>query len=386
MHPRLTRALYRSFLRASHVGKHPEVFGKHGAAVFAHHCNVHDDRVSLALPVDASQVRKILKGWFRRPSPALNDDSLTNRLCREIKSNPLDVLRQVHKQEVMLYSPTSPSPSPIQNQLKKNPLPIFDYDQLAALPGEQFQTLFLEPRYTEQLLPMLLDSPSAISLFLLRSLKASSQATVVQLLSHQHVTLPLNSIGTSIESNNDATTGWEPKRMFSGVAVTCVAGPRVVISKETIIPMSITDAQADCTEDEGNRFTCWSQSTAPLFVAEDVQIAVDRDLPLVNPTILSTRHYILNLVERILAFYDSDLGDTLVQTGFGLPPLDPESFSFWALRFVLRRDDMKGRQFWMHNCHSTTERLQYVIIQLEAIVDAQAEDEEEERVGMSRWG
>ncbi|KAG7354830.1 hypothetical protein IV203_004186 [Nitzschia inconspicua] len=363
MHPRLTRALYRSFLRASHGGQHPEVFGKHGAAVFAHHCNVYDDHVSFALPVDASQVRKILKGWFRRPSPTLtvNDDSLTNRLCREIKSNPLDVLRQVHKQEVMLYSPTSPSPSPIQNQLKKNPLPIFDYDQLAALPGEQFQTLFLEP--------------------------PSSQATVVQLLSHQHVTLPVNSIGTSIESNNDATTGFEPKRMFSGVAVSCVAGPRVVISKETIIPMSITDAQADCTEDEGNRLTCWSQSTAPLFVAEDVQIAVDRDLPLGNPmTILSTRHYILNLVERILVFYDSDLGDTLVQTGFGLPPLDPESFSFWALRFVLRRDDMKGRQFWMHNCHSTTERLQYVIIQLEAIVDAQTEDEEEERVGMSRWG
>jgi hypothetical protein len=100
----------------------------------------------------------------------------------------------------------------------------------------------------------------------------------------------------------------------------------------------------------------------------------------------ATRQYILNLVECILSFHGSDLGSVLVQTGFGLPPLDPEAFSFWALRFVLRKDDMEGRHFWLHNCHSTAERLQYAIIQMEDIVDAQTEQDEEERVAMARFG
>lgn len=101
----------------------------------------------------------------------------------------------------------------------------------------------------------------------------------------------------------------------------------------------------------------------------------------------STRQYILNLIECILDFHEADFGDALVETGYSLTPLYPEAFSFWALRFVLAGSDIRGRHFWLHNFHSTSERLQHSIIHMETIVDAQNEEEdEEERVALARFG
>jgi len=44
----------------------------------------------------------------------------------------------------------------------------------------------------------------------------------------------------------------------------------------------------------------------------------------------------------------------------GIPPLDAEEFSFWALRFVLAYNDVPSRHKWL-SCHSTRRRLGFVV-------------------------
>ena len=387
IHPRLSRALYRSFLRASNHGERPELFGRHGAAVFAGQCQQNTEHASLALPSDAPQVRKRLKAWFRNPNGNRMNDAAVNELLEETTDSPLEVMRRVQEQARLLNTPLD----------DVTPLPVFDYE-LAALPGEQIQTLFLEPRYVHGLMPMLLESSSPLpSRFLLRHNTDAASATVLTLLSHQHVTLPANTVGLRQAAERGDSRRDDPRqRMISGVAVTCVAGQRVRIGREETIhgfskELDLDDLrkamQSGSSDGVNNpQKQCWSESEAPLAIATSFDLCHDTD-SCISLQFEHTRLYILNLIECVLGYHDKDLGETLVHTGFGLPPLDPEGFSIWALRFVLSREDVDGRQFWLHNCHSTMERLQYVVIQIEAILDAQQEEDgNDEQVAEARFG
>lgn len=401
MHPRLSRALYRNFLRASHHGKHPEVFGRHGAAVFAHQCHINKEHPSLALPSNPSQVRERLKEWFRHPPEmkvSYDTGGPTNDLLTQAKATPLAVMRKANELEALISNMQQ-----IHHD-NKLPLPIFEYDQIAALPGEQLETLFLEPRYVDGLLPFLLESTSSQRQFLLRANKHATSATVLTLLSHQYVTLPANTVGMGASGddrrngNDDMQQESARQRMISGVAVNCLAGSRVSIIQDEDIhgfskQQTIDDLLQiiDGTHNQQAKQHCWSESSAPLSMATKVEPHGDTDSMSQSCNALhfeETRQHILNLIECVMSFHDKDLAETLIDTGFGLPPLEPEAISFWALRFVLTREDMPGRHFWLHNCQSTTERLQYVVLQIEAILDAQEEqeiDEEEERMTMARF-
>jgi len=52
-----------------------------------------------------------------------------------------------------------------------------------------------------------------------------------------------------------------------------------------------------------------------------------------------------------------------------MPPLDPEAFSFWALRFVLGDADVSARMKWLA-CRSTSRRLLFVIDLLESFAES----------------
>lgn len=70
--------------------------------------------------------------------------------------------------------------------------------------------------------------------------------------------------------------------MIPGVVITFVAGPRVAISRETVLPVQIGDLED--MHNEGHTDTsCWSQSEEPLSLATNVEFCADRDLRLAIP-------------------------------------------------------------------------------------------------------
>jgi hypothetical protein len=387
MHPRLARALYRCCLRASHQGHYPQVFGTFGAHVFAEQTLHRQEHASLAVPSTPRQVRQRLRQCFQSHHHA--------------SDNALQALRHMEEQQAML---------PFATSSKKSPLPIFDYDGIAALPGERVQTLLLEPRYIHGLLPSVLASPS--QQFVLRPNCKTSTGTVLKLLSHQHVVLPPHTTGTTPAAVENPSDHQPPPARIPGVAVTCFAGSRVHIRQQeqvdcilcyhqeqkqplTSINSSSSnnsnsnsnsnsmdnqafDNQWDITDGNTKSRPCWSTSTAPLAVAMDYQYQQDHDSSLSNNHYDDTRQYMLHLLQCVLAYHDSDLAETMVQTKFGLPPLQQEAFSYWALKFVLKSNNMSGRLYWLQNCHSTTERLNFIVHEIEAILDAQLEQQDEE--------
>ncbi|CAB9523656.1 expressed unknown protein [Seminavis robusta] len=399
MNPRLARAFYRSYLRLSQKGHHPQIFGRYGAAVFAQQSDQLNEHASLALPSSPAQVRNRLKQWFRSDEKPLDNDTATCAVLQEMAQNPLDVFRRIHENQNML-----------PNTLSGAQLPIFDYDGMAALPGERFQTLFLEPRYVHGLLPLVLASSNQH--FLLRPHRQASTGTLLKLVSHQHVHLPACTIGKTMTnqeqpSSNDTAESktnddqssqlQEPeKRRIAGVAVTCAAGSLVRIEEEeqidglseymqlyagALLHRNKTGEEQPLEDDP----ECWSTSKAPLALATHCSHHYDDRDWMTSDHEAETRQYILHLLQCVLAYHDTDFAETLVQTGFGLPPLDAQAFSFWALRFVLRQDDVEGRLHWQQDCHSIRQRLEFVLQEAEAILDAQQEEEEEEMVG-ARFG
>jgi len=405
MNPRLSRALYRSFLRASHNGQYPQVFGRYGAMAFQQQqqsacATAGNQEDSLAVPSTPAHVRKCLKQCFTSAS---------------IELPAFEMLKYVNDQHALLPCfMDSKRQKNNQKEQVQDVLPIFEYDQVAALPGETIQTMFLAPRYAHLLLPQVLNSSS--KQFLLRPQQGCS-ATVLKLLSHQYVVF--SQPGQSQD---------ESSKQVAAVAVTCVAGPRVDVEAEEmeeVILDPISDANVytqyydhDNSEDgkqEEQKQTAASSSlpdykgiaasTTPLNKATSYSYKKDEceDYLYYNNAFAArqaawtdTRQYILDLLTCALENMTSttksgedgsttkgstdtnSLADTLVhnKANFGLPPLDAEAFSFWALRFVLAVDDYDARLYWLHHCRSTSERLEFVVKEVEAISENQRMDQE----------
>lgn len=337
--PRLARVLYRSLLRSSQYGKRPEVFGQYGANVFAAQVAAHKEHASLALPDEPSLVRKRLKAWFQNP---LTNSESSSSSCG------LEAMRHAMEQQTMLplhncrREPSSLSatmsaahPTPHEEAI----LPIFDYNGVAALPGETIQFVFLEPRYLN-LANQVRQTPS--KQFLLRSCPKSPSATLLKLVSH--IRLPGDMM-----------------------AVACLGGPRIKVLQETIqhVPGELDPAVAEHYKVDLERSTQLSLATRYKWHTDKEDDKSVKSLEWMT----RTRPYILDMFHYLLPLQDSDLVDTL-QT-FGLPPIDPEAFSFWALRYVVAIDDIQVRLQWSHECRNTVERLEFVVSEMEAIYDVQ---------------
>ena len=323
---RLARVMYRSMLRASHNGRHPQVFGTAGAQAFL--SQAADEHLALALPSTPRQVLQRVKAFFRQGKKDGvgrdgnfnndNDDDMVG-LCA-----PLQVLRQVQQDSVA-------------NQLDNNgsALLVFDYDGVAALPGEIVSFCFVEPRYVKLGVQVW---QSQRRQFLLRPSPNSNTASLLQLQSHLVL----------------------PNYM---VAVTCRAGPRVFIRATTQ-----EHVEGKIHPVHAHKYNLHTASSI-LSTATEYCLCPDKDRIDGNGDFADTRQYILHLLHCILPYQDSDLRQTLL--AFGLPPLQPEAFSFWVLRHVLAVDDVKGRLEWLHDCRSTTRRLDFLLHHLKDILDYQ---------------
>lgn len=322
MPPRLARVLYRSMLRASHHGKHPEVFAHSGAAVFDTQVAVNDQHAVFALPATSKQVRQRLKSCFQLSHET--QATLVDALGDDTLASPLEVLRHTQQQASVLPGELDPS----------KPLPIFDYNGVAALPGETIQFAFVEPRYL-QLAARVMQSKNRH--FLLRPDPKASTATLLQIMSH--IVLPNEML-----------------------AVCCLGGPRIFVR------------QVVSEEIEGDIDPCHakmyklSSENKTLHTATDFCLRPDTDAQNISD-FSETRQFLFHLLQCILPYQGTSLAETLPT--FGLPPLEPEAFSYWILRYVLAVDDVESRLEWLHGCTCTHKRLEFLVRDFEDILDHQ---------------
>eukprot|EP00977_Amphora_coffeiformis_P014466 scaffold4059_cov177-Amphora_coffeaeformis.AAC.17 len=317
--PRLARVLYRSMLRASHSGRHPEVFGYNGATAFNSQSAINDEDAAFALPETPKQVRQRIKSWFQQAqeTPVSLDGTSDN----DVLASPLEVLRHVRQQASVL-------PCAVD---KSKPLPIFDYSGVAALPGETIQFAFVEPRYLQLALRVV---QSESRHFLLRPGPEAGTATLLQIVSH--IVLP-----------NEM------------MAVACLGGPRIFVRQ-----LESEEVEGDVDPYHAKIYGLSTEKT--LHTATDFCLRPDTDAKDVS-NFLETRQYLLHLLQCILPHQGTTLTETLPT--FGLPPLEPEVFSYWILRYVLAVDDVNGRLEWLHGCTSTHKRLEVLVRDFEDILD-----------------
>jgi hypothetical protein len=146
--------------------------------------------------------------------------------------------------------------------------------------------------------------------------------------------------------------------------------------RDTAIELKVLSHQT--TPDHGLVVACLAGSRVKLDLdgvvyCGGVAIANRYELLLDNraqPDATNDRHarqYILDMLHCVLPNQNTDLAETLKY--FGLPPLDPEPFSFWALRYVLPVNDVASRWKWAHECFSTAQRLNFIMEEVESILD-----------------
>ena len=322
--PRLARVLYRSMLRSSRMGADPHVWGKAGAQAFVRQASHADEHLAMALPNSPVLVRRRLKSWFREPLSAtrtVHDDPAAVGVDMD---SPLETLRQSQNHASLLA------------MKHEGGLPIFKYGGVAALPNETIHFCFVEPRYL-QLATRVWQSSSRQ--FLLMAQPTDNTATLLRFQTHMVL----------------------PNRM---VAVSCLGGPRVFIRDTTseAVPGELDPYHA-------SQFNL-AQASNLLYTATDFDWCPDKDD--IDPaSFVETREYLLHLLHSILPLQESSLKRTL--EAFGLPPLDPEGFSYWVLRHTLAANDVKSRIQWSHKCFSTTKRLDFLVDELENILEYQSQ-------------
>ena len=228
---------------------------------------------------------------------------------------------------------------PREEALRVVPLPVFDYGATSAMFGEELQLNFFEPRYLE--LARRATAAEGEGLFVLRARPELDDAEV----SSPPVSLSvLMKIVEHTDPNADV------------VAVRCIAGPRLrVLQQEQSPSLMLLDAEK------------------PRMIVA-TKLALNRDVDSVcSPN--NDPDYLVKMRSRCL-----DILTAVTTKGslfsFGLPPLDPEKFSFWSLRHVFDRSDTRIRHQWL-SCRSTFERLSFVITLLEKFQQAKKENREQ---------
>ena len=314
--PSLSRALYRSFMRVTRHGRHPEVLGSTTAArAFAKALGDDEqEAAALALPSRPSQVRRQLKNIFHQ-----GDQSTDGLQC----------LQQAYQREFLVV--------PKVNLRRKPTLPIFDYNGVAALPGETIQFALVEPRYLTMVDRLLgQESGSESRLFALRSDANSPYATLLQMVAHRHM----------------------PNDM---IVVACLGGPRIAIQEEIREELNEKIHPVHAHAYELDRDAPQILTSAPQweYVVETTS----------HTDWSRQRQHLLHLLHILLPQQGMNLLEHSLPQ-FGLPPLEATSFSYWMLRHVLEPTDVEGRWYWLEKA-TVRARLDYCTQELESILEQQ---------------
>lgn len=358
---RLNRTIYRQLLRCSQNGQNPEVFGEYGP-LFCKHSN----GISSIFPSSSDEVRSVIHDAFLRGSSSIGESKKdveifdilrkTNQLSSIL--HPYTIIEPTNSNgyscnsiDASNYIPTSTtttSPTSSSTIINTASIPIFDFTSSSLLAGESISFNFFEPRYR------LLANEALSSCngnFILRPARRGNQEEVIGAL-------------VKIVQHAEAING--------NVVVWCIAGPRVLIHRdeqgqddiegEPLMRAMETKLcyDLDSTVDKKRGTTISSTLTFRMnhqneeSISNEIQSNAD-----ISISLHEMRSQVLQLLLRITSY------DNI--TAFGLPPINPESFSFWALRFVLSSNDMSSRLQWLM-CRSTTRRLQFILDVLETIV------------------
>mmetsp|Transcript_25129 Transcript_25129/g.37233 ORF Transcript_25129/g.37233 Transcript_25129/m.37233 type:complete len:307 (+) Transcript_25129:372-1292(+) len=300
-HQKLARVLYRSLLRVSRKGNHPEVFGKYGKQAKEY-----------PLPHTASEVRAILRGGFRmgktsRAIDVANIDTTDRQSKHDAIKEAFEILRHSNEMSSILLPQKDDLPSA---------LPIFEYTDAGVLMEEEIQFNFFEPRYRF----LAQEALSRDGTFILGQKHSSSLVKIVE-----HMFLPNGNI-----------------------AVRCIGGPRIKVLRREKVNVGEDNVLAQATKFDIESDDFDEESQQNLFAMR------------------------LRFLELMKCVYPK----TNI-TSMGLPPIDPERFSFWALRFTLSQSDPASRQRWLA-CLSTNMRLQHVIEFFESFQEVLNSDPKDE--------
>lgn len=294
--PQLARLLYRSCLRVSKNGRHPEVFSNLGAEVYNIQVRSKNDHPTLAMPSSPAHVRQRLKTWFQDPS-----------LDKLKSSSPLQALPQILQHADALK---------LQAGLPRS-LRILENQNIGALTGEYLQFTLTETIQIDAMLALTAEKEESTH-FILRQGADINTGIAMKLLSHH-------------------------KSRDQNLSVACLAGSRVRLDS-----IGIAD---------GDGFSVVKRYKLLRDTASPSSLSKNRH----------ARQYILDMLYCVLPNQDTNLSETL--TYFGMPPIDPEDFSFWALRYILPIEDVASRWKWSHESVTTNQRLNFVMEEIESILE-----------------
>ena len=328
LQPAVAVALYRALLRACRKGERPEVFGKRSTSAWlpgVSCTNIFtDEDPAPKLPTDAASVRSDMKKLFRTNwAEAVLSSSTAAPFNEDVPiPQPFEVLRDANLRAATLLPNLQDLPTK---------LPIFAYEHAALFPGEETTFRFFEPRY-KRMVEAVTSVPAergggGEGWFLLRP----REPYFILLRITEHAQLP----------NGD-------------YAVNCMAGPRVTVLEE---------GDSEDLSVGASRLT-WATDFE--LCSDDVAI-LSKDLPKEYQSLDEMRLHCLNLL----------LDATSIENILSIsgPPLDPEAFSFFALRFITADHDVGTKWKWLA-CRSTAHRLLYVIDLLESFQESKRRKEE----------
>jgi len=359
----VNRTLYRALLRATHNGQRPEILSLFGSV----HAYINSG-ISSNLPAHPNSpdlVRQHLQFTFRYPTPnqAEDIDDDTNELY-----DGFAALRCANENTKVLYPRLEHTA----------PLGIFDFSSTFLLPNEEFSFNFFEPRYKTMALDAIEHHDGW---FILRGAAPTEFDDGMEMASvlcriKDHVETP------------------EGQNVFTQV----IAGPRVQVIEE--MEEDRSDHSVPLTL--SSEFE-WVHDTLDAFDTTENIRALMEDVmqQLIHITVLS-EHLIRsqkedqprrpaakedqtemkgtgsdeveNVQGTVGGFDIPEMDSSLVEfwerqaiqriTQRGLPPLDPEYFSFWALKLVsghnTRPEGVQQRLSWLA-CRSTAYRLRHCL-------------------------
>ena len=327
LHPAVSVALYRALLRTCRKGRHPEVFGKRSTSAWLSGVSCtgnYTDADQPKLPNDCQSMKTAIKYLFRTNWAKSVLDIGADFNEEASIPQPFEVLREANLRAMTLL----PDPQALPTRL-----PVFAYEHAALFPGEETTFRFFEPRYKRMVEAVTSPSPESDDggggggggWFLLRP----REPYFVLVRITEHAQLP----------NGD-------------YAVNVMAGPRV----------SVIDEASEDPSVGASRLT-WIDKYE-LFTDEDF----GDDLP--ETPYQSLDEMRLRCLDLLM---DATSIDNILS--ISVPPLDPEAFSFFALRFVTSESDVGNKWRWLA-CRSTSHRLLYVIDLLESFQESKRANED----------
>ena len=322
LQPPVAVALYRALLRTSRKGQRPEVFGKRSTSAWLCGKSCAGEEGPPKLPTDAASVRSEMKFLFRTNWVTSVLSTAAAAAGEEASiPKPFEVLREANMRSMTLL------PDPALDLPSK--LPIFAYEHAALFPGEETTFRFFEPRYKRMV--------EAVT-----SANSGEGGNGWFLLRPREPYYSLLRITECAQLPN------------GDYAVNCMAGPRVSVLEEESEDLSV-----------GASRLAWA--TRFQLCNDDVLVSSRDDAPRPYQSLDELRLHCLNLL------MDATSIDNILSISG--PPLDPEAFSFFALRFITADHDVGNKKKWLA-CRSTEHRLKYVIDLLESFQESKRRKEE----------